>query len=273
MLPTTFVGVLVLLTVVTPGILLELLRQRAWPARNDSAFLETARVLAAGVLLSAAGLLLMSALAVVSPRAMIDLRSAMVDPLYVPGNLLLTLSSLVLFLAVSTTLAGVYSSIFLYPGIPGPIAQESAWVSVFARLLDRLNREQASELAGRSITTQVQVELKSGPVFIGTRDVYTVNEAMEGRELVLTAPLFTVKEDGSVAAMEAGWQRLIFAQSEIAVIRVRFAPHPNGAGSATEEPRSARTRRKLANLLRSPRWLTTLLLAELVLPALSGHIF
>lgn len=119
----------------------------------------------------------------------------------------------------------------------------------------------------------MQVELKSGPVFIGTRDAFTVNEAMEGRELVLATPLFTVKEDGSVVAMETGWQRLIFAQSEIAVIRVRFAPNPNGARPVTKEPRSARALRMLADLFRSPRWLALLLVAELALPALSGHIF
>jgi hypothetical protein len=272
-LPTTFVGVLVLLAVVTPGILLELLRQRVWPTRNDTIFLETSRVLAAGVLLSAIGVLLMSVVAVVSPRAITDLHSAIVDPLYLANHLLLALSSIVLFLTLTATLAGIYSSIFLYPGISGPIAQESAWVSVFARLLDRLRREQVDELAGRTITTQVQVELKSGSVFIGTRDVYTVNAAMEGRELVLASPLFQVDAGGRIVALEAGWQRLIIAQSEIAMIRVRFAADASKVEPAAKESSSARARRKLDGLLSSPRWLAALLTAELLFPVLLGRIF
>ncbi len=86
-MPGTVVGVAFLLVVLTPGAILELLRQRRRPGRIDSTFVETVRVILSGVVLSGVSLLVVGAIATAAPSSIVNIRAMLLTSDYIPNNL------------------------------------------------------------------------------------------------------------------------------------------------------------------------------------------
>lgn len=221
-MPGTIASIVFLLLVATPGIIVELLRQRYRPARADSTFVETARVTAAGVVLGGIALMLLGLIETLSDGAVVDFRRLLLEPTYLPDNLWFTGASAALFVTISTNLGFLYFSVFQYPGSP-VVAAESGWATVFGRLEDELKRQVAVELPGKKLVTQVQVMLKDGTGWIGIREAYSVDIDPKLREIVLSNPLIRINSDGFQTELDGGWRRIVIAGENIVSTAARFS--------------------------------------------------
>lgn len=147
---------------------------------------------------------------------------------------------------------------------------ESAWVSTFSRLPQRLYEQQDESLAGFGIRTQLHVELTDGTAYLGIRDTYSADAALVDRELVLAPPLHMRHAEGSFEPVEPGWQRVIVPASQIRTIMVRFT---RGAPSATPpQLRGRRASRFFGALITHPRGLAVILGLEIVIPLAIGLV-
>lgn len=273
-MPTTSAGIAIFILMVVPGIVLELLRRTARPGREESVFVETSRVLVGGVTLTIATLVCLGAVrtAVGSPIA--DPRRLLTQQNYVPDHLWTVVLAVALFIGVSTTLAALFFVLFPFGGLNGRVAPESAWVTVFARLAERLREENPEALRGKKIITQVQASLADGTGYLGTRESYSADLTPEGRELVLAKPLFRVSVEGELAALDESWQRVVLTNEKINAIQVKFsAVHDDSGGPAHRMPKPSTgtlVQRALRRLTSDPLCLTGLLLAQLLIPLVIG---
>jgi hypothetical protein len=269
---STSIAIFVLMAV--PGIVLELLRRTARPGREESAFVETGRVLVGGVLLSTAALVCLGAVrsAVGSPIS--DPRLLLTQQNYVPDHLWMVVFDVALFIGVSSTLAALFFTLLPFGGLSGRIAPESAWVTVFARLVDRLHAEQPDALRGKKIITQLQVDLTDGTGYVGVRESYSADLAPEGRELVLAKPLFRVSSEGAIIELDESWQRVVLTNDKINSIRVKFSVADDESGNPAHRvvKASAGTvfQRTVHKVGGSPLGLLALLVAQLLAPLLIG---
>lgn len=267
-MPATPVAVAIFLLVVFPGIVLELLRLRARPGRAESIFTETSRILVGGIALSTVTLLVLGALRSLPGSPLPDPRAILIDRLYVPNHLWATGFGTVLFLTLAGTLALLHFQLSPRHGLPGAIEHESAWVTVFARFAQRAHTENAETLRGKRIVTQVQVDLEDGSGYIGTRESFSSDTALDNRELVLTAPLHRVTPDGEQLPFDSGWNRVIIAQDRIRAIRVRFTTE-----EAEEDTPPRRTpvaevlNERVRRLVATPGRTACLLAVQVALPA------
>ncbi|MBQ1065232.1 hypothetical protein KBX39_00130 [Micromonospora sp. D75] len=258
----------IFLLLVLPGIALELLRQRSRPGRADSVFVETARVLFGGAAVTVLTLLVLGLIRTAAPAVMLDPRQLWLEPRYVADHLWLTVCSLTLFLLVSLTLATLCYALLPAPGLAGNVHMESAWVSTFSRLPQRLYGQQDASSPGFSIRTQLQVELTDGTAYLGIRDTYSADAALVDRELVLAPPMHVRRAEGSFEPLEPGWQRIILPASQIRTILVRFI---QGAPSATPSPlRGRRITRFFGALIIDPWRLAAILGLEILIPLALG---
>ncbi|CCH29164.1 DUF6338 family protein [Actinosynnema sp. NPDC047251] len=273
-MPTTPVAIGIFLLMVVPGIALELLRQRARPGRQDSVFVETSRVLLGGVLLSGTSLLVLGLLRTTTAAPLADPRELFTRNSYLPDNLWLVGTTAALFVTISITSAALFYSLFPYQGLQGEIAQESAWVTVFARLAGRVEAEKRELLRGKRLITQVQVDLDDGTGYIGTRESYSADVVPENRELVLTRPLRRVDADGTELPLDESWERVIVGNDKVRAIRVLFMTVDNKASAPAHRVLTNSRRDHAIAFARfcttDPRCLTALLAAQTAIPALLG---
>jgi hypothetical protein len=265
-MPTTPVAVAIFLLMVFPGVVLELLRLRARPGRQESVFAESSRVLVGGVTVSAVTLLILGGLRSLPGSPLPDPRKLLIDRLYLPDHLWSTGFGVLLFLGMSSTMAALYFVLIPFKGLPGAIEQESAWVTVFARLAERARIENAAALRGKQLITCLRVDMEDGTGYAGIRESFSPDVALENRELVLSAPIQRVNADGEVLPPDEKWERVILSQDKISGIRVRFTTE-----DAAAEPPRARALHALAQriplALASPRWLIALLVVQVTVPA------
>jgi len=172
-------------------------------------------------------------------------------------------------LPVSATLAALCYALAPTPGLAGRVLMESAWVTTFSRLPQRLREEQPGTLRDGRIITQLQVQLTDGSEYLGMRDAYSAETAMSDRELVLAQPLQSKPVDGPFAPMDQGWQRIIIPASQIRSIAVRFAAAPQGGQPGPVE-RGTWLTKTAYTWTTSPARLAAVLAAELVLPVAIG---
>jgi hypothetical protein len=259
--PTSLVSVTTFLLLLLPGIILELLRQRSHPGRADSVFVETARVLLGGAAITGVTLVLLGGIRTVAPAVLADPRGLLVKPHYVADHLWLTGWTVALFLLISLTVSALCCAIAPAPGLTGRIHMESAWVTTFSRLPQRLH--------GQTIHTQLQVELDDGSAYLGIRDAYSAEAAMADRELVLATPLHVRPADGQFVRLEEGWQRIIIPASQIRTIMVRFIGGTPSPTPATP-PRGRRILRFFAELTTDSGRLSIALALEIAVPVIIG---
>lgn len=160
MLPATALSLAVLLLLTAPGIWYELLRQRYRPGRKESAYLETGRLLLAGLLLSGTTLLLIAAVRFVAPAAVLDLRLLLTSDGYFAGHLRLAALNLVEFVILGITLAAAWLHATATTRPSSPTFPESAWSSAFARFPREASRTQGVPWSGKA---EVEVQLTDGP--------------------------------------------------------------------------------------------------------------
>lgn len=272
-MPTTPAAIAIFLLMVFPGIVLELLRLKARPGRRESIFTETSRILVGGVALSATSLLVLGGLRSLPRSPLPDPRAVLTDKLYVPDHLWSIGLATVLFLTLSTTFALLYFQLTPRHGLPGVIEHESAWVTVFARLAERAHAENADALRGKKLVAQVQVDLEDGSGYIGIRESFSADPALEDREIVLAAPLYRVSPDGERLPATDDWERVIITQDRIRAIRVRFVAEEACATDLTvHTPWIQRIQRLPNRLLASPGWTIGLLAVQIALPAVTAWL-
>lgn len=120
------------------------------------------------------------------------------------------------FTSLSLSLALTYFSFFQYPGTRS-VNAESAWVSAFGRISERLSVSARAE-----VLVQVKVVLKQGGGWIGVCDSYSTDRDLDVREIILAPPISEFLESGGVKPVDPGWQRLIVAGRDISAIQVRY---------------------------------------------------
>ena len=262
--PTTIVGIVALLLIALPGALFEWLRDKSRPGRSESAFVETIRVISSGALISIITVIVIGSLSAFARSTIVDYRRALLDSTYIPNNLPQAAFSLLLFLTISSMISLLAFSLLPYPGTR-VVAQESAWVTAFGRIVDKLAIQ-----SGKAIEVQVQVQLKGGEAWIGTKDAYSSDPEIEGRELILRPPLFRISE-GRPRNIDPGWERLVIHGSSIESILIRYS---EGVGSNFHAGARRRvwTRDAIPWLTDRPLVVGLLLVTILVAPILVDHL-
>lgn len=271
-MPGTVAGIAFVLLVATPGIVVELLRQRYRPARTDSVFVETGRVIAGGVILSGMTFVLLGLVgAAVNEGAIVDISRLLLENTYLAENLWLFAASCVLFGSVAINLGILYFSVFQFPGSP-VVAPESGWVTVFGRLESALARQVASDMPGKRLVAQVQVTLKDGTGWIGMREAYSVDMDPRLREIVLSDPILRINADGTQAAVDSGWKRVVIAGENIAATAVRFSTVD---GSRAVDQKSAAlgyANRWAGWIFARPPIVTLVLITQLLIPIVADRL-
>lgn len=275
-MPTTSASIAIFILTVLPGIVLELLRRTARPGREESVFLESSRVLMGGVVLSTAALACLGGVRTLVGHPIADPRLLLTQQNYLPDHLWTVVFDVALFIGVSSTLAALFYATFLYGGLGGRVAPESAWITVFARLAARVQAENVDALRGKTLVTQIQADLVDGTGLVGTRESYSADADLGGRELVLSKPLFTVSADGELTPMAESWQRVILTNDKISAIRVKFSAVDNtkaGPAHRLDKPSAWTMAQRFARKAgRDPRYLVGLLLVQLMIPLTIGWL-
>lgn len=211
LVPSTVTSVLIFLLVVTPGIATELLWQRTRPRRDESTFVEIARVLLAGVVLTSLSTALLALLRLAVPQAVVDTGALLSDRQdYIShhaGQVVRTLTGL----PTLALLLGIAAVDLLTPARAKQIAQETLWHSAFTRT------------APPGTRSFLSIQMKDGATITGYQAGYSTEPDPAKRELLLAAPL-SVRHAQSAkpVTLDGAWQRMLIAGSEISSVVVTY---------------------------------------------------
>jgi len=213
--PSTFLGLLLFVWLVTPGFVFNYLAARRRPAQAESPFQDASRVVLASVLFSSMAMLVVLGVneAVGSPSAL-DLRRVVSgDTAYLRDKYVLLAMALILQVLGACGLAWLGDVIVkaviakLSMQAPPTLRSESAWTKPL-------------DLKPAGATTRVWVRLKSGVDLIGTVAAFDHAIDLVDRELVLTTPLQIQTRDGQLTLLQ--WQFIIVQGPDIEMLGVKY---------------------------------------------------
>jgi hypothetical protein len=225
MLPSTFLGLLLLLWLVTPGFLFNLLAARRRILRPASTFEEITRVVLASVLFSTlAGLLVAVGLALIPRRGFHLGRAINSGPPYLRQHYLWVAGLLAAQVVVACLLALLANWILKWQmrrstGRSAPrLKAESAWTPLLSA-------------APEGTSAHVWLKLRGGVELRGKVVAFGHEIDVADRELVLGTPL-EMRSGAQEKPHELLWQHLVVEGGDIeslAVKYVRDTPAPTGA--------------------------------------------
>jgi hypothetical protein len=215
MLPSTFLGLLLFLWLVTPGFLFNLLVANRRALRPASTFEEITRVVLASVLFSTlAGLLVAAGLALI-PRRGFRLGQALNSGLpYLRQHYLWVAGLLAAQVVVACLLAWAANGILRCrmarsDGRPAPrLKAESAWTSLL-------------RAAPAGTSTHVWLRLTSGVELRGRVVGFGHEVDVEDRELILGPPL-EMRGDHRDKLQKLEWQHLVVQGGDIESLAVKY---------------------------------------------------
>ncbi len=252
MLPSSGGGLLGIVFLLLPGIAYELSYQRRGPERRQTVFVEGARVIVAGTLISAVTLTALLLAGRVKPGVRAGL-SALAKDVVSEDDVVALLAFGIIFAILASTAGTLLGH--LVPWLRGTALDqrnESSWIEVFHR---------APEQIGRPSHKQLVVRLDGGRTVVGTLHSYNSEQDMEQRELVLESPLGELAEDGTVEVIKMS--RVIISGKNIRSIDVRYIPPPQGkVPDSGRESRSSRALRSSVRVMSSMSGLAVLLFLE-----------
>jgi Family of unknown function (DUF6338) len=217
LVPSSTSTVVVFLLSVAPGTCYELLRGRTQLPREESSFLHVSRILLMGTLITAATVLLLALARWLAPEAIANPTALLHDGLgYVSDHVALVGTTACAQLAISVLIA-IGLSDLRSRRLPRVIHQTDAWHAV-------------TELGGQpGCKAGMSVRLNNGMEILGMYSGASTDLDPSKRELLLHAPLSFRSADGTrTTALDAAWQRMTIAGSDIAYIAVAYIEQNSG---------------------------------------------
>jgi hypothetical protein len=213
MLPSTFLGLLLFLWLITPGFLYNLLAARRRVLQPVSTFQEITRVVLASALFSGlAGAAVLRGEALIF-RGGFQLAGAVDGGLrYLRQHYLWAVGLLMAQVVLACLLAwgadGIFRLLRRWKGRPAPrLKAESIWTPLLSA-------------APKASHVYVWLRLKSGIEFIGKVEAFGHEIAVADRELLLTAPIKMKKAGGEAA--DVTWQYLVVGGGDVESLAVRY---------------------------------------------------
>jgi hypothetical protein len=250
-IPQTLGALIAFLTLVAPGIVFELLRERRRAGRAESVFREAARVALGSLGFSLASALLLLGVqglsaAIFGGGPFIDLAQLAGDPTYANRHLNVIVLTMVIELAVACGLAlAVDLALAKRKQEITSVRQQTAWHEVF-----RGDRP-------KNAVPWVHVQLINGSSFYGYHRSHSASGGPDEREIVLEGQTITYVgtpfgggETVEKRVIGDRWPRVVISSSQIAYLRVQYRdshteqlvpPRRRGTGQqapATTEPAS-----------------------------------
>jgi hypothetical protein len=213
MLPSTFLGLLLFLWLITPGFLYNLLAARRRIVQPASTFQEITRVVLASALFSGvAGAIVLGGEWLIFRGGFQLARAVDGGALYLRQHYLWVAGLLTTQVVLACLMAWGADGIFKWhtrhsTGRAAPrLKAESAWTPILS--------------APKAAHAYVWLRLKSGIELIGSVEAFGHEIAVADRELVLTAPI-KIKEAGGEVA-DVPWQHLVIGGGDIESLAVKY---------------------------------------------------
>ncbi|MDR7383505.1 DUF6338 family protein [Promicromonospora iranensis] len=230
MVPESLATVYAFLGLVAPGLLFQLLRERARPALEESAFREASRVALTSLAFTTASILILAAASAVAPRAVVDLAGWLESGSeYVSEHLWLVVSSVLLEVGLACALAWLSATALAVWVDDQSVKHAKTSIWHLAILESRPKGEE----------TWLSIELMDGVKVWGYVHYFTTDLAMDNRELSLTGPGLSIQRVGEERKSVTATY-LVLPGSDIRRMKVSYEPamttEPGtGSGAATTE--------------------------------------
>src|SRR5664279_3035312 len=128
----TVAAICIFVLIVVPGFMYEAFRQLRRPGRSDSSFVETGRILLAGLGCGGLAAAIYGLLRILASEVLASVQEILESPAYVSANLALIFLSVAVYLLLALGIAIVVAQMPLGMG-NGRVAAESAWVAALRR--------------------------------------------------------------------------------------------------------------------------------------------
>lgn len=230
-MPSTWLGVILFMLLIAPGLLFDLLGDRRRVTVKETAFRELGRTILASTAFGALGSLVagLAHLALperfADPAQLIGARAAE----YVRSEATLVAASLMVQTLVAFAAVLAVHAV-LQHRTPARLRAVSAWHDVFR---DR---------APKGTVAFVRVRTRSGTVWAGVVYAFSPDLAVVDRELTLGPPLASSRTNSELKGVPDVWQRVVLRDSEIEWITVKYVPRPARPVSLAAAPAGATAR-------------------------------
>lgn len=225
-MPSTWLGVLLFLLLIAPGLLFDLLSDRRRAVVKESAFREVGRTILASLGFGAVGLAIASLAHVAWPAVFAD-PAALIGAgaaTYLQDGAIHVAALITIQTSAALAAAGGANWYLQRRSHNARLRAVSAWFDVF-------RRERPEETV-----PYARVRTKSGVVWAGTVIEYSPDLEIADRELVLGTPLASSKTNAELKPLPSVWQRVLLRDDEIQWITVKYVPK----GAHPEMPPSPR---------------------------------
>lgn len=212
MVPDTLSAVVVFLSLIAPGLLFELLRERRRPSIEETAFREASRAAFTGLLFSGTALILLVLVRVLQPDWMPDARRWIDEGKgYFEGHYRLIARAGLLALLIASGLA-ILADKWLQKESSGNIRSTNLWYEVF-----RTDRPLAT-------IPWLVVRLNDGTKVFGFLSQYTTVSKIDEREIALKGPDLEVRSADGKSVHMTDWAQLVIRADAIQYFAVQFVP-------------------------------------------------
>ena len=216
MIPETVGALYAFLGLITPGLVYQLLRERARPALDERAFREASRIALTSAVLTTMSLSTLALLSLSKPEWFADAREWLTNgQSYVVANEALVART-VLFVVVLACIYAVLAHLiatFVASRQKTRIVKTDVWYQLFV------------EDVPSDRVPWVFLRMKDGTRLWGHVDFFTVGKPIAGREMSLKGPKLGVKDPAADAIKtEEYWRRISVRASEIALMKVTYEP-------------------------------------------------
>lgn len=219
MVPESLAAVYAFLAFVAPGLVFQLLRERARPALDESAFREASRVALTSLVFTTVSILVLTLFSVIVPGVLVDLAEWMQSQsAYVGDHLWLVAWSVFAEVGVACILAWLAA------------AALSKWVDDPSVKISKKNVWELAILESRphGKVAWVAVELKDDVTVWGYVHYFTTDLPLEDRELSLMGPGLSIRRKGE-ERKNLDVQYLLVPGPEVRRMKVSFEPKAEAA--------------------------------------------
>jgi len=204
------------LGLVTPGLVYQLLRERARPALEETSFREASRIALTSAVLTTAAIMTVAALHLVQPTWFIDVQKwAAQGNAYLRANTALVAATVVTIVALACLYALLTSLVAerIAARSKTRVENSDVWYQLFV------------DDVPEGKVPWVLVQTGDGTRIWGHVDFFTTGRSLSDRELSLKGPELAVEPAGDWRVKtEDYWNRISVRASEIALLKVAYEP-------------------------------------------------
>lgn len=222
MIPEGVATLYAFLGLVTPGLVYQLLRERARPALEETSFREASRVALTSAVLTTASILTLALASQARPSWFVDGEEWISQGTkYIAANMALVARSVVATVALACAYAFLahLAANALASRNRTRIENSDVWYQL---LVDDVPK---------NMVPWVGIKTTQDTWIWGHVDFFTVGKSLDDREIALKGPKLTIKVPDGVYKEESYWQRTCVRASEIAIMKVAYEPKVPASGT------------------------------------------